>query len=66
MNKNFNKIGTAVAALSLALASGVASAAVDISSEVGSAKTDIGTAGALVIGVVVAVAVFSWIRRVIK
>jgi hypothetical protein len=39
---------------------------VDISAAVTAAKTDIGTAGGLIIGVVVAVAAFSWIRRVIK
>jgi hypothetical protein len=39
---------------------------VDISAAVTAAKTDIGTAGGLIIGVVVAVAAFAWIRRVIK
>jgi hypothetical protein len=40
--------------------------AVDISAAVTAAKTDITTAGGLIIGVVVAVAAFSWIRRVIR
>lgn len=55
-----------LAALALASAAGVSQAAVDISAEVTTAKTDIATAGALIIGVVVSIAVFSWIRRVIK
>lgn len=48
------------------LAAGAARADVDISAAVTSATTDIKTAGGLIIGVVVAVAAFSWIRRVIK
>lgn len=55
-----------LAGLALASAAGVSQAAVDISAEVTAAKTDIATAGALIIGVVVSVAVFSWIRRVIR
>jgi hypothetical protein len=55
-----------LAALALASAAGVSQAAVDISTEVTAAKTDINTAGAAIIGVIVAIAVFSWIRRVIK
>lgn len=43
-----------------------ASAAVDIAASTTEAKTDIATAGGLIIGVVVAVAAISWIRRVIK
>ncbi|WP_426161633.1 major capsid protein [Pseudoduganella sp. R-34] len=62
MKKQFKYL----AALALASAAGVSQAAVDISAEVTTAKTDIGTAGALIIGVVVSIAVFSWIRRVIK
>lgn len=40
--------------------------AVDISAETTAAKTDIATAGGLIIGVVVAIAVIGWIRRVVK
>lgn len=54
-------------ALSLALAgANAAHAAVDITADTTAAKTDIQTAGALIIGVVVAVAAISWVRRVIK
>lgn len=66
MKTNFNKAVkafVAVAALGLATAS---QAAVDISAETAAAKTDIAAAGALIIGVVVAIAVISWIRRVVK
>ena len=52
-------------ALAFASAAGASQAAVDISAEVTAAKADIATAGALVLGVVVAAAVFNWIRRVI-
>ena len=47
-------------------ASSFASAAIDISPDTTAAKADISTAGGLIIGVVVAVAAFSWIRRVIR
>lgn len=49
----------------MALATG-AQAAIDISTETEAAKADIATNGALVIGVVVAIAVIAWIRRIIK
>lgn len=49
----------------MALATG-AQAAIDISTETEAAKADISTNGALVIGVVVAIAVIAWIRRIIK
>lgn len=51
--------------LALGLGSQLAHAAVDITAETTAAKTDIGTAGALIIGVVVAIAVIAWIRKVI-
>ena len=66
MNKvfgNFVRGGVALVALASA---GVASAAIDIAADTTAAKTDISTAGALIIGVVVAVAAIGWIRRVIK
>jgi len=53
------------AALVMAMAAS-ANAAVDISTEVAAAKTDIQTNGALIIGVIVAIAVIAWIRRIIK
>lgn len=54
-------------AVSLALAGvNAAYAAVDITAATTEAKTDIANAGGLIIGVVVAVAAISWIRRVIK
>lgn len=49
----------------MALATG-AQAAIDISTEVTAAKADIASNGALVVGVVVAIAVIAWIRRIIK
>lgn len=60
----FNK-NAVFAALVMALASS-ANAAVDISTEVTQAKTDIASNGGLIIGVVVAIAVIAWIRRIIK
>lgn len=61
--KNFARSSVVAAGV---LASGFASAAVDITAATAEAKTDIGTAGALILGVVVAVAAVSWLRRVIK
>lgn len=61
MNK-FLKSGFAAAVV---MAASAANAAIDISAETAAAKTDVGTAGALIVGVVVAIAVIAWIRRVI-
>lgn len=52
--------------LGLVAAAGASHAAIDIATETAAAKTDIASAGGLIIGVVVAIAVISWIRRVIK
>lgn len=66
-----NKIRKVALRLSLVPAAMFAAAAahaegVDISAAVSSATSDITKAGVLIVGVVVAVAAFSWIRRVIK
>lgn len=50
---------------SMALVS-AAHAAVDISAETDAAKADIEKNGTVIIGVVVAIAVIAWIRRIIK
>jgi len=60
-----NKLAAAALAGSAFVASS-AMAAIDISAAVTESTTDIKTAGGLIIGVVVAVAAFSWVRRVIK
>lgn len=62
MKNQFKKL----TGLALLVAAGASQAAVDITAEATSAKTDIATAGGIIIGVVVAVAAISWIRRVIK
>lgn len=66
MKVQFQNVAKKVAPLALLAFAGVSQAAVDISPEVTGGKADIDTAGGLIIGVVVAIAVFSWIRRVIK
>lgn len=66
MNKQVRNFGRAALVVALVAASSVASAAIDISTEAGAAKTEVNTAGALIIGVMVAIAVIAWIRRVIK
>lgn len=63
---SFKKITAAAVATGLMLASGFASAAIDISAETTAAKTDIAAAGLLIIGVCVACAAVGWVRRVIK
>jgi len=50
----------------LAVAAQSAHAAIDIAADVTAAKAEISTAGGLIVGVMVAVAVIFWIRRVIK
>lgn len=56
----------AAVAAAVSVAAGSASAAIDIASATSEAKTDVQTTGALIIGVVVAVAAIGWIRRVIR
>lgn len=57
----------ALAVMGLVSAAGFAQAAgIDISADTTAAKADIATAGGLIVGVVVAVAAISWIRRVIR
>lgn len=56
----------ALAAIALASVATASQAAIDIAADTTAAKTDIATAGGLIIGVVVAVAAISWIRRVIR
>lgn len=53
-------------ALALTVAAGASQAAIDITADTTAAKTDIATVGGLIIGVVVAVAAVSWVRRVIR
>lgn len=63
-----SRAGRFVAASTVLAAAGMnaaMAAGVDISADTASAKTDIATAGGLIVGVVVAVAAISWIRRVI-
>lgn len=57
----------AVAASALAVSAGSALAAgVDISADVTAAKADVITNGTAVMGVVIAVVTFAWIRRVLR
>ena len=63
---NLKKAAVAAVGVAAMAASSFASAAIDISADTTSAKTDIATAGGLIIGVVVAVASIAWIRRVIR
>jgi len=66
MNSKFKSV-VKRAAVGVALVVSSASAfAIDISAEVTAAKTDIATIGALILGVVVAVAAVGWVRRVIR
>lgn len=60
----FTGVGALVAASAAsAQATSVASA---ITTQAASSVTDIGTAGVAIMGVVVAIAAISWIRRVVK
>jgi hypothetical protein len=53
-----------VGASLMAAGMGAAQAAVDVT-EITASKTDIAAAGAAIIGVVVAIAVISWVRKVV-
>lgn len=59
-----SRVRSAVVGASLSLAAFAAAAAVDVSADVAAAKTDVSTAGGLVIGVIVAIAAIAWIRKV--
>lgn len=63
---NVKKAAVAAVGVAAMAASSFASAAIDISAETTAAKTDIATAGGLIIGVVVSIAVIGWIRRVVR
>jgi hypothetical protein len=58
-------VSAAVVAASAVTAS-QAFAAIDLSTDITAAKTDVTTNGTAVLGVIVAVAVIMWIRRVLK
>jgi hypothetical protein len=64
--KLVNKVKAGLFSAAVAATSFASAAGVDISADTAQAKTDIATAGGLIVGVVVAVAAISWIRRVIK
>jgi hypothetical protein len=66
MNINLKNHARKIVAVALMGIAGASQAAIDISPEVTAAKADIATAGGLIIGVVVAVAAVSWVRRVIR
>lgn len=59
----------ALVALPLAAMGGLASAATDVTSlvtDIGGEKTSISTIGVAILGVIVAAAVFMWLRKVIR
>lgn len=67
-NLNLKVIRRAAGSLALvgaSLAASSAKAAIDITADVTAAKADIATNGALVLGVVVAIAAIAWVRRVL-
>lgn len=59
------QVAVVVTGAALAVGSTAASAAIDISSATTSAISDVTAAGALIIGVMVAVAAVAWVRRVV-
>jgi len=60
------KVAAVVTPIALSLGMSVANAAVDLSAEATSAKADVNTNGELIMGILFAVAVFAWLRRVIR
>lgn len=66
VKKYGRQVAVTVTGAALAVGSTVASAAgIDISAATTTAIADVGTAGGLIIGVMVAVAAVAWIRRVV-
>lgn len=69
MNKVSKSLGVVAGFASMAIASGAhaAGSLTDAITEAATAaKTDIATAGGIIIGVVVAIAAVAWVRRVVK
>lgn len=67
--KNLKKLAVRAAAASAVLVGAAGSAmatGIDLSAQVTAAQTDVTTNGIAVMGVVVAVATFAWIRRVLR
>lgn len=69
MKNNLKKLAARAAAAASVLAVGASSAmaaGIDLTADISAAKTDVITNGTVVMGVVVAVATFAWIRRVLR
>ncbi len=64
MKKQLKQLG--VAAFALVASASSFAAGIDLSADVTAAKADVITNGTVVMGVVVAVATFAWIRRVLR
>lgn len=64
-NKAKNAV-VAVGSAAMVIGTSLAHAALDagVSTDVAAAKTDVSTAGGLIIGVILAIAVIAWIRKV--
>lgn len=58
------KIGSVV--VSLAPMSAFADVPASVTTAISDSVTDVGTIGAAILGVVIAIVVFNWLRRVIK
>jgi hypothetical protein len=64
--KVLKKIGAGVALAAMSVSAFAAGSGIDISAATTQATSDVNAAGVLIIGVVVACAAFSWVRRVIR
>lgn len=60
------RVVLAIPATVLAFGMTAAQAAVDLTTEATAAKADVNTNGELIMGILFAVAIFSWLRRVIR
>jgi hypothetical protein len=66
MKKAVKKLVVGAVAVGASVSAFAAGSGVDITAATTQATTDVQNAGGLIIGVVVACAAFSWIRRVIR
>lgn len=64
--KPFAVAGSAIAGMAFSASSFAAGITDSIQTAATQATTDIGTAGGIIMGVVVAVAAVAWVRRVVK
>lgn len=66
MNMNFRKPAAVAAFLAASISSAMAEVPASVTAGITETVADVGTVGAAILGVVIAIVAFNWLRRVIK